>query len=121
VRHGTSSSISLGASCPSDCANGPTGSDQWDFVLPALAILDRDTQMLFLARDRMSIKLYASEAKAFLCHPAYEFALDHGRLSEVFLFRYVAGTCSIGISRADSSEITRCPPNGRDTRHIHSS
>src|SRR5262249_54450853 len=33
VRHGTSSSISLGASCPSDCANGPTGSDQWDFVL----------------------------------------------------------------------------------------
>src|SRR5205814_5235251 len=33
VRHGTSSSISLGASCPSDCANGPTGSDQWDLVL----------------------------------------------------------------------------------------
>src|SRR5262249_51766638 len=32
VRHGTSSSISLGASCPSDCANGPTGSDQWDLV-----------------------------------------------------------------------------------------
>src|SRR5262249_20992174 len=35
VRHGTSSSISLGASCPSDCANGPTGSDQWDLVLRA--------------------------------------------------------------------------------------
>src|SRR5262249_20949774 len=33
VRHGTSSSISLGASCPSDCANGPTGSDQWDLVM----------------------------------------------------------------------------------------
>src|SRR5262249_27219468 len=33
ARHGTSSSISLGASCPSDCANGPTGSDQWDLVL----------------------------------------------------------------------------------------
>src|SRR5207247_4869944 len=32
VRHGTSSSTSLGASCPSDCANGPTGSDQWDLV-----------------------------------------------------------------------------------------
>jgi hypothetical protein len=30
---GTSSSISLGASCPSDCANGHTGSDQWDLVL----------------------------------------------------------------------------------------
>src|SRR5262245_44603804 len=36
VRHGTSSSISLGASCPSDCANGPTGSDQWDLVLVEL-------------------------------------------------------------------------------------
>jgi hypothetical protein len=33
ARHGTSSSISLGASCPSDCANGRTGSDQWDLVL----------------------------------------------------------------------------------------
>src|SRR5260370_737693 len=33
VRHGTSSSTSLGASCPSDCANVPTGSDQWDLVL----------------------------------------------------------------------------------------
>src|ERR1035438_6956947 len=29
---GTSSSISLGRSCPSDCANGRTGSDQWDLV-----------------------------------------------------------------------------------------
>ena len=28
ARHGTSSSISHGASCPSDCANGRTGSDQ---------------------------------------------------------------------------------------------
>src|SRR5262245_65387404 len=27
---GTSSSISPGASCPSDCANGRTGSDQWE-------------------------------------------------------------------------------------------
>src|SRR5262249_24076209 len=33
VRHGTSSSISLGTQCPADCANGPTGSDQWDLVL----------------------------------------------------------------------------------------
>src|SRR5437660_3599287 len=39
VRHGTSSSISLGASCPSDCANGPTGSDQWDLVLVLVGFL----------------------------------------------------------------------------------
>src|SRR6516225_1991515 len=35
ARPGTSSSISLGASCPSDCANGRTSSDQWDSVLVA--------------------------------------------------------------------------------------
>src|SRR6476646_8013290 len=34
VWRGTSSSISPGASCPSDCANGRTSSDQWDAVLP---------------------------------------------------------------------------------------
>src|SRR5262249_27530443 len=44
VRHGTSSSISLGASCPSDCANGPTGSDQWDLVLALAAIYDGATR-----------------------------------------------------------------------------
>jgi hypothetical protein len=33
VWRGTSSSISPGESCPSDCANGRTGSDQWDSVL----------------------------------------------------------------------------------------
>ena len=32
VWRGTSSSISPGESCPSDCANGRTGSDQWDSV-----------------------------------------------------------------------------------------
>jgi transposase len=33
VWRGTNSSISSGESCPSDCANGRTGSDQWDSVL----------------------------------------------------------------------------------------
>src|SRR4051812_3511066 len=32
VWRGTNSSISPGESCPSDCANGRTGSDQWDVV-----------------------------------------------------------------------------------------
>jgi hypothetical protein len=35
VWRGTSSSISPGASCPSDCAIGRTSSDQWDSVLGA--------------------------------------------------------------------------------------
>src|SRR3954453_22355311 len=33
ARLGTGSSINPGASCPSVCANGHTGSDQWDSVL----------------------------------------------------------------------------------------
>jgi DDE superfamily endonuclease len=35
VWRGISSSISPGESCPSDCANGRTGSDQWDSILLA--------------------------------------------------------------------------------------
>src|SRR5215204_6423315 len=32
ARRGTTSPTSLGSSCPSDCATGPTGPDQWDLV-----------------------------------------------------------------------------------------
>src|SRR3954453_8109812 len=33
ARRGTNSQTSPGSSCPSDCATGLTGSDQWDLVL----------------------------------------------------------------------------------------
>src|SRR5262249_4380011 len=53
VRHGTSSSTSLGASCPSDCANGPTGSDQWDLVLrvPASRVRVPNGRRLLLTHE----------------------------------------------------------------------
>src|SRR3954465_13287783 len=35
ARRGTNSQTSLGSSCPSACATGLTGSDQWDLVLGA--------------------------------------------------------------------------------------
>src|SRR3954466_10717405 len=35
ARRGTSSPIGPGSSCPSDCATGLTGSDQWDLVSAA--------------------------------------------------------------------------------------
>jgi hypothetical protein len=41
AKHGTSSSINHGASCPSDCANGRTGSDQWDLVLGLQVAISR--------------------------------------------------------------------------------
>jgi len=67
----------------------------------AIAIMDAKTQELFLARDRLGIKplyyhvsdgrfWYASEPKAFLCHPAFRRELDTSRLDEYLLFRYVA-------------------------------
>jgi hypothetical protein len=40
VRPGTSSSISHGASCPSDCANGRTGSNHWDLVLEVISAIN---------------------------------------------------------------------------------
>src|SRR5262249_60586528 len=49
ARPGTSSSISRGASCLSDCVNGRTSSDQWDSVLPSGAhscCIDPRTEVL---------------------------------------------------------------------------
>src|SRR5215208_1189899 len=48
---GTSSSISPGASCPSACANGPTGSDQWDLVLEGAATGGSMPRFYFDVRD----------------------------------------------------------------------
>jgi asparagine synthase (glutamine-hydrolysing) len=67
----------------------------------AIAVLDAQTGAVWLARDRLGIKplyyyvrgrvvLYASEIKAFLCHPSFTRALNVDRLSEYLLFRYVA-------------------------------
>src|SRR5262249_51782630 len=57
ARLGTSSSISLGASCPSDCANGRTSSDQWDSVLPELCKLERYERRAAARRDRALVNL----------------------------------------------------------------
>src|SRR3974390_227613 len=45
ARLGTSSSTNHGASCPSDCANGPTGSDQWDLVLVQMIVQPNANRM----------------------------------------------------------------------------
>jgi asparagine synthase (glutamine-hydrolysing) len=66
----------------------------------AIAIYDRDTETLFLARDRLGIKplyyradrerfAYASETKAFLADPTFEPAFRRDLLPEYLLFRYV--------------------------------
>src|SRR3954452_19967994 len=50
ARRGTSSPIGPGSSCPSDCATGLTGSDQWDLVLTDISQIDS-----VLARFRSAI------------------------------------------------------------------
>jgi hypothetical protein len=37
------------SSCPSDCANGPTGSDQWDLVL----LVQKSTTSLAFRQQRI--------------------------------------------------------------------
>jgi hypothetical protein len=50
---GTGSSTSHGASCPSDCANGRIGSDQWDLVLNVLRseLNGIDRRIVFIVDD----------------------------------------------------------------------
>lgn len=66
----------------------------------AFALWDSGKQSLFLARDHLGIKplyyaqlgrrlVFASEIKAILQDPAYDRAVDHEALGQLFTFRYV--------------------------------
>lgn len=68
----------------------------------AISLLDLNRQVMYIARDRFGIKpiyyyrkdeifLFASEYKAFYCHPAFKPVLNHDAVSEYFIFRYPAG------------------------------
>src|SRR5262249_15736956 len=89
VRHGTSSSISLGASCPSDCANGPTGSDQWDLVLARVRELQAEhikhlQPKLDISKERIGRRLdKASQIAEQQQNPANMVAAELG-LAKVF-------------------------------------
>ena len=68
----------------------------------ALSIYDSRTQVMYIVRDRIgekplyyyqkeSLFLFASEYKAFYCHPEFKAKLNEKAVSEYFLFRYPAG------------------------------
>ena len=72
----------------------------------AIAIADRRNGTLHLVRDRFGIKplywtqcgptvLFASEAKAFLAHPAFRAEIDPHQVDELLAFRYVAGEATL--------------------------
>lgn len=68
----------------------------------AVCIVDKAKDCFYLIRDRLGEKplytydngdtlLYASEYKAFYCHPCFKAELNQVSVDEYFLFRYVAG------------------------------
>jgi asparagine synthase (glutamine-hydrolysing) len=72
----------------------------------AIAIADLRHREVHVARDHFGIKplywstvgetvLFASEAKAFLAHPAFRPEIDPESVDEMLAFRYVAGEASL--------------------------
>ena len=72
----------------------------------AIVIADTRRGAVHLVRDRVGIKplywgqwgasvLFASEAKAFLAHPAFRAEIDSTEVDELLAFRYVAGEASL--------------------------
>ena len=72
----------------------------------AIVVADFRTRELHIVRDHFGIKpmywtlagrslLFASEAKAFLAHPAFKAEVDASHVDEYLAFRYVSGEASL--------------------------
>jgi asparagine synthase (glutamine-hydrolysing) len=72
----------------------------------AIVIVDTRRGVVHLLRDRLGIKplywvqrgatvLFASEAKAFLAHPAFRAEIDPAQVDELLAFRYIAGEATL--------------------------
>ena len=94
----------------------------------AIAIADLRSHEVHLARDHFGIKplywtqagssvLFASEAKAFLDHPAFKAAIDESHVDEQLAFRYVAGEASLlkGVHQLRPGHRLRITPDGVTT------
>lgn len=94
----------------------------------ALVIADLRARVVHLARDHFGIKplywtqagpsvLFASEAKAFLEHPAFTPALDEALVDEQLAFRYVAGEGSLlaGVRQLRPGHRLTITPDGVTT------
>jgi len=94
----------------------------------AIAIVDLRSHEVHLARDHFGIKplywtpagssvLFASEAKAFLAHPAFTAAIDEAHVDEQLAFRYVAGEASLlkGVRQLRPGHRLRITPDGVTT------
>ena len=97
----------------------------------ALVIADTRKGVVHLVRDRAGIKplywtqqgraiLFASEAKAFLAHPAFRAEIDLGEVDELLAFRYLAGPRSLlkGVRLVEPGHrLTISPPHVTAARY----
>ena len=91
----------------------------------AMVIADTRRSAVHLVRDRLGIKplywaqcgttvLFASEAKAFLAHPAFRAEIDPGQVDELLAFRYIAGPVSLlkGVRQVPPGHRLTITPGG---------
>ena len=91
----------------------------------AIVIADTRRGAVHLVRDRVGIKplywgqwgrtvLFASEAKAFLAHPAFSAEIDPDHVDELLAFRYVAGEASLlkGVRHVQPGHRLTITPDG---------
>jgi asparagine synthase (glutamine-hydrolysing) len=97
----------------------------------AIVIVDTRRGVVHLLRDRVGIKplywaqcgttvLFASEAKAFLAHPAFRAEIDPAEVDELLAFRYVAGEASLlkGMRHVQPGHRLTITPDGvREARY----
>ena len=97
----------------------------------AIVIVDTRCGAVHLLRDRVGIKplywaqrgttvLFASEAKAFLAHPAFRAEIDPTEVDELLAFRYVAGEASLlkGVRHVQPGHRLTITPDGvREARY----
>jgi asparagine synthase (glutamine-hydrolysing) len=91
----------------------------------AIVIADTRRGVVHLVRDRVGIKplywarcgttvLFASEAKAFLAHPAFRAEIDPAHVDELLAFRYLAGEASLlkGVRQVKPGHHLTITPDG---------
>ena len=97
----------------------------------AIVIADTRHGIVHLVRDRLGIKplywaqqgttvLFASEAKAFLAHPAFRAEIDPAEVDELLAFRYVAGAATLlkGVRHIQPGHRLTITPDGvREARY----
>jgi asparagine synthase (glutamine-hydrolysing) len=91
----------------------------------AIVLADTRRGVVHLVRDRVGVKplywarcgttvLFASEAKAFLAHPAFRAKIDPAQVDELLAFRYVTGEASLlrGVRHVEPGHRLTIAPDG---------